>query len=183
MRKQILEDGLTLTQVGELEGVTGERIRQLVGPIRSKHSRMLKRQERVVALAKSGQTDRQIAATMGLGLNGSIRHLRRQAGVRPNKPPRKHTQESAIWCARKWFELFHYTPAATDWNPPAAIAMGHTERAERFHEFRREFGAPYPTQVQLLFGSWSEFIRQTGLEPAPRGYRARGHWKIDQPSD
>jgi hypothetical protein len=90
---------------------------------------------------------------------------------------KRHTQEHCIWCAQKWVELYHYTPASTDWSPTRAKNQGQPERAERFYRFRKKFDCPTTTTVQELFGSWSKMICRAGLEPAPEGYPAQGRWK------
>lgn len=173
--RQELAGGATLQQVGDREGVSRERIRQLVGNVggSGRHQRVLHNQEAVKQLAMAGRADEEIAVELSLSL-GYARILRLRAGVRRPHPRKKWSCELILQKALEWHESYGYTPAAVDWNPSMAIAMGHTERVKRF----REFGAPHAGTVQQYFGSWSEMIRATNLPPAPTGYPGRLHWRI-----
>ncbi len=180
MRKELLEDGMTLQEVADREGYSPQRISQIIGPLgRDRNWKIRVRgrnnQERVRKLAEAGKSDKQIAAETGLS-KSTIANHRLAAGIRRPHGNKKHTAEHIIWCARKWAELFGYTPAATDWNPALAKSLGHLERAERCHKFRAEFGAPPVVIVQRLFGSWSEMIRQAELPPSPIGFDAIGRF-------
>ena len=170
--------GLEFKQIGALYyGVSGERIRQLVGDCSDIYqTRFQYNQERVLRHVDLGKTDGQIATAVDLSVP-YVGVLRNSAGVERNRPPKKHTQESAIWNALWWYICFGYTPWALDWNPAGCINAGQPERAQRFYEFREIFGTPTLGTVQELFGSWSEFNRRTGLPVPLDGPDSHGRWK------
>jgi len=182
MRKELLQDEMTFKQIADREGVSRQLIHQLVGNLGRKNTwkaklQMHDNQEKVRELVEADQSDEQIATETGFALS-TVKTHRINAGMHRPNPRKKWTPELIIQFAQEWHRRFGYL-ASTDWNPALAVRYGQPERAHRFYEL----GAPLTNTVIHYFGSWSEMIRQSGLPPAPRGYRARGRWKIDQPSD
>ncbi|HEY5549967.1 MAG TPA: hypothetical protein VIK37_02075 [Candidatus Saccharimonadales bacterium] len=177
MRKELLEEGKTLKEIGAREGVTAERIRQVVGNLNRENSRTKVRQEQVRVLAEAGKSDEEIAAKLGLGVR-RVADLRVMSGIYRPAGGKKWTSESILQKAREWHKHFGYTPAVADWHPAQAVRQGHLERVNRYYEFE----APPLRCVQKVFGSWSEMIRQSGLPPAPRGNAARGYWIKGRPA-
>jgi len=183
MRTELLEGKVTFKELAVREGVSPQRISQLVGPLNHKITKVRRhrRQEAIATLVEAGHSDREIAYELGLSFH-YVARLRREAGI--NRPmgriPRvRWTKEMILQKAKEWREHYGYTPGAMDWNPAQAISKGCPERAKRFHEF----GAPRLDIVQKIFGSWSEMIRQSGLPPAPWGGAAIGYWKKGQLTD
>ncbi len=169
MRKELLEDGATLQLIATREGVSRQWISQLVGRLDRPDAQ--DHREWVKFLAEIGRSDQEIAEATGLTV-GTAQNLRLQVtSVRRSRGKKqKWTRELILQKAHEWYSRYGYTPTSIDWNPNAAIALGHCERAQRFHDF----GAPYAKTVLDRFGSWLEMIRQSGLPPAPIGYAALG---------
>lgn len=81
-------------------------------------------------------------------------------------------RERVIEAIQDWSEEHGgIPPAATDWNPPHAITLGHPEKAEKFHEANGRW--PYTSSVVPLFGTWNAAIRAAGFEPRPAGRYSR----------
>jgi hypothetical protein len=133
---------------------------------------------------EAGKSYRQVGQEFGLTGPG-VHYL-----VGPRKPSgapvkqltrNRHSKEHTVWCARKWTELFHVSPASTDWTPWMAKRRGQFERAQRYYKFRKEYRCPSTNTVYEQFGSWSEMLRKAGLDAPPVGYRARGYWRGSDP--
>jgi len=174
MRKELLEEDKTLEEIGKREGVSRERIRQLVGNLDRGNRRSEAKRQKISQLLEAGLTDPEIAAEMNMK-EGTIRKYRLSIGIRRPRPQR-HTQEHAVWCAHKWQELYGFTPSSVDWKPRFAAYLGHQERVTRFREFQQAFDCPTTPTIQDLFGTWLNFIHATGLPPAPRGYPSIGRF-------
>jgi DNA-binding CsgD family transcriptional regulator len=167
MRQELLEGGLTLRQVAQHEGVSLQRIQQLVGRLDRGRSRSRAQRERVQLLGEAGHSDAEIAEALKLS-PAYVSELRRQSGIRhPNRL--KWTRDLIIQTARAWYDRYGFTPTSTDWNPTKAKRMGHHERARRFYEF----GGPYTTTVVTRFGSWSAMIAESRLPPTSVRYAKR----------
>jgi DNA-binding CsgD family transcriptional regulator len=177
VRKELLEEGKTLKEIAAREHVTYQAIMYHVGRLNRGNSRMQANQQRVLELVKAGKTDAEIAQETGLGKR-YVSLLRRAAGIKYLAKPKTQTPEHSLKCAHKWVELYGYTPAAADWNPAVAVRSGQKERANRYGDFRQEYKAPHTNTVRNQFGSWSEFIRQTGLPPAKAGGAGHGRYKL-----
>lgn len=175
VRRELLEEGKTLKEIAVREGATYQAVHYQVGALKRGKSRSQAQLEKIQKLVEDNKSDDEISEKTGLTI-GTVRNYRGILGIKRPNSLKQHTQEHSIWCALKWNELFGYTPAATDWNPSLARQRGYIERAERFNKFRDEYNCPTIGTIQHLFLSWSEFIRETGLPPAPQGYPARGHW-------
>jgi DNA-binding CsgD family transcriptional regulator len=80
MRRELLEEGCTLQQIADREGITRQRVYQLVGPLRRGHSRMQDTRERIVALYEAGKSDVEISQIMDITKQTVRRHLRK-AGI------------------------------------------------------------------------------------------------------
>lgn len=78
------------------------------------------------------------------------------------------TKEELIGAIQEFASMFGVPPAATDWNPSAALAMGHHDRAERFYQH----GWPSFATVQKHFGSWGEGLEAAGFK-SKRGRRKK----------
>lgn len=152
--------GDKLREIAEDEGVSIQRISQLIGPIR--HSKNPSKQ--VVKLAKAEKTDAQIAKKLGLSV-AWVGLLRNQAGIKYQSGPQRHwTKERILESDRLWYERYGYVATSNDWNPALAIRVGTPERAERFYQS----DVPSVKTVQVVFGSWSNMRRRSGLK-AQRG--------------
>lgn len=164
MRKEVLEQGTTMAQIAEREGVTYQRIQQLIGPLHGQSHRNRERikLEKVTELVQLEKSDPQIAHELGVSLS-NVHRLRLLAGIHR----RKWTRIKVIDKAIEWRRRYGYTPAASDWNPAYLIKHGDPVRAERFYES----GAPYINTVRQLFGNWSVMIEEAGLPPATKGRR------------
>lgn len=170
MRQEIVEEGKTLQEIGEREGVSRERIRQLVGNVDEEKSARRKalRSEQVKRLFDAGLSDEQIIAQTGIPKTAVKKH-RSASGLRRPNPNQKWTPEKLIEFAQWWFNEFG-SLAVSDWCPPMARKLGHQERIDRFYEL----GAPNLTTVTRCFGSFSEMKRQAGLPASKRGFNAIG---------
>ena len=172
MRRELLEEGKTLKQIGEREGVSGEWIRQLVGNLNRGDSHSRAMLERITALVESGLSDQEIAEATGLSIQRA-KIYRLKTGFHRENPRKKWTPELILQKARGWFERYGYVLGAADWNPALAIRQGAPERARRFYEF----GAPHAKVVQYHFRSWSEMLRRAGFPPNPEGEAGHGRYK------
>lgn len=187
IRRLILEEELTLKQAGELEGLSGERIRQLAGNSGRKSNwkskpKKIKKLELLRQLFEAGKTDGEIAAKTELSPRAVSSYRREMRLLRPN-PLHRHTVESSIRFAQLWSKEYGFTPGVADWTPSLAAQaqQDHQVRIQRLEKFSAKYGRP-PVQftVRLLFGSWPEFIRQAGLPQVPRGRKAHGRFKVEK---
>jgi transposase-like protein len=168
MRKEVLEDGTTIKQLAERNGVTHQRIQQLIGPLygQSHRNRVDAKLNNVIELIRLRKSDEEIAACLGISL-GSTKMLRLRAGIHRSNRLYKWTRAKVIAKALEWHERYGYTPSACDWNPSFLKNHGDLERSERFYES----GAPHLNTVRRLFGNWSVMINETGLLPASKSRR------------
>ncbi len=183
--REALDGGLSFGEIGAIYGISGERVRQLVGNANRHHppgwkpawtGNAEKNRREVIHLMDQGYSDKDISGEIGISVL-YVQSLRSKSGRRRTL---RHTPEHDIWCALKWFELFGYTPAVADWTLAMARASGQTERVERFEQFRREYGCPTGTSLWTRHGSWKQFIAKTGLPPALRGGAGHGRYKLPQ---
>ncbi len=181
MRKELLEDGATLQEIGVREGVTKQRISQLVGPIggvafrnrQHAQDRVERRREQVKSLAERRQSDQQIAEAIGISVFTVAKHRQRSGIFRHRKWSRDLICQKAI----KWFRRYGYSPGVADWNPRQAIKIGCPERASRFYEFGE---APFSQTVYRHFDSWPEMIAEADLPPIPPGSQSHRRWRTEK---
>jgi transcriptional regulator with XRE-family HTH domain len=180
MRRELLQEDKSLREIAKREGVTGERIRQLVGNLNRGHSRFEAAVEKVRLRAEAGKSDEEIASETGYAMN-TVMQYRQKAGIKRPNPRKRHTIESSVSYAQLWFQEYGFVPGVADWNAALAIQVGHLERVRRLEEFSQKYGKP-PTlgTIQSLFGSHPELIRQAELPQVPRGARSHGRFKVEK---
>ncbi len=176
----IQQGGATQVEVGREYGISGERVRQLVGntgPSRRRKVRGQFTRAKVKELAEAGLDDRAIAAATGLGRR-TVGEYRLEAGIiRPN-PNKRWTPELIIERAQWWYQQFGSLSAA-DWFPEMAKKYGHTDRLIRYRLLR----PPHCNTVRYYFGTWSEMKRQAGIPESPRGGPSHRNRKRTQPAE
>ena len=92
------------------------------------------------------------------------------AGVRPRRGPtraRSHvlSDDEILTAIREWARLYKEPPAIADWSPARARSGGQLWRLDRYYAGNW----PSTNTVVRRFGTFSEAVRQAGLEPRPRG--------------
>jgi hypothetical protein len=167
MRRELLEEGLTLRQLAERERVSVQQISKVVGRLGRPTAE--ERHQQVRLLVETGRGDVEIALALGLTAE-YVRRLRLRSGItrRPGRPP-EWTREKVVEKARLWFGV-NGSLSASDWQPPRRMRMRRPEMVQTF----QDFGAPHVTTVIKLFGSWSEMLRQANLPEGRASARRPG---------
>lgn len=160
LRQELQLPGRTLQMIADREGISRQRLAQLVGPLNRRYPVGLTardRAEEVIQLATLGRNDEEILQETGLSF-GTIRKYRTIAGIRRANPQKKWTPESIIAFAKMWYECFG-SLNSTDWHAHQLRKWGHEERLKRFYAL----GAPHTGSVFQYFPSFNAMLKEAGL--------------------
>lgn len=165
-RQELRKPGRTLQMIADREGISRQRVAQLVGKLHRRYpvgQTADERAEIVVELAVAARSDDEIAEETGVSVS-TVRQYRRRAGIHRPDPGKKWTPELIIEFAQKWYERFG-SLSSTDWSVSYLRIWGHEARLKRFYEL----GAPHSGTVLQYFPNWNTMLKKAGLPVSQHG--------------
>lgn len=157
---ELRRQGWTLEQIGELYGVSRQRVEQIL----KRDAPEVQDAARIERVARSEALHRCIDCGEW-----------RQSGYLVDRCKRCYvlsqtiwTQEAVVAAIQDYADQYGEPPTAHEWNPALARQLGRPDLGERFYQ---DGCWPHTHTVQQRFGSWNAAIAAAGFTPRPTGHR------------
>jgi hypothetical protein len=146
--------GATLQEIGDVVGVTGERVRQILRSNGIKPRTSLKQIGPILRAYDVSKTTKEIAAEAGRDKD-TTRRVLHALGLPRRNAWQKWTQERIVTRLQDWAREHGRQPLATD------LLSGHPAK--------RDY--PSPQIVRYHFGKWNAAIKAAGFKPFAVGHK------------
>lgn len=146
--------GATLQELGDMVGVSRERVRQILRADGIKPRTTRREIGPILRAYDPSKTTKEIAAEAGCRVETAYRALRALKLPRRNRRD-KWTRELIVAQLQDWAAEHGRQPLAPD------LLHGHPAKQ----------GYPSPNVVQYHFGTWNAGIRAAGFKPFPQGHK------------
>ena len=172
---EVLVADNTLTALGDVFGLTGERVRQIL-TARGVATRLDHEGTRLAVQGRAAEirrlaVDHTEAEIMErLGVSSAIVHRATGPGVFADTRGQRWTRELVIQRIQEYDRRYGPPPSAVDWNVSRARTVGRQDRVDRFYT---DGGWPHGSTLKRWFKSWNDAIRAAGFEPLRPGEHRR----------
>jgi hypothetical protein len=168
---ELLATDNTLAALGDVFGLTGERVRQIVAA-RGVTTRLghegtrLAVQERAAEIRRLAVDHTEAEIIERLGVSSVIVHRATGPGVFADARGQRWTRQLVIQRIQEYDRRYGHPPSAVEWNVGRARTVGRHDLVDRFYT---DGCWPHGSTLRRWFKNWNAAIRAAGFEPLRPG--------------